>query len=148
MKAKRSVICQTVVPQQKWSERNGGMKKRKCKRGRILITMAMIVISGACSSPSNTASAKKVEVVRDSGLKQCDEQKVSPQTFSKLLEANDVAVLSSACASDGAMRAQMCGMDRGLFYLYEIDRNALAKALTLGFTEAQAARAYRRVPCQ
>ncbi|MES2561507.1 MAG: hypothetical protein V4637_02165 [Pseudomonadota bacterium] len=119
----------------------------KKKRGRILITMAMIVISGACSSPSNTASAQKVEVVRDSGLRQCDEQKASPQTFSKLLEANGVAVLSGACASDSAMRAQMCGMDRGLFYFYEIDRNALAKALALGFTDARAARSYKRVPC-
>jgi hypothetical protein len=122
--------------------------KKKWKRGRILITLAMIVISGACSSPSNTASAEKVEVVRDSGLKQCDEQKGSPQMFAKLLEANAVPVHSSACASDGAMRAQMCGMDRGLFYLYEIDRKALAKALTLGFTETQAARGYKRVPCQ
>jgi hypothetical protein len=121
--------------------------KMKCKRGRILITMATIVISGACSSPSKTASADQVEVVRDSGLKQCHEQKASPQTFSKLLETNGVAVLSSACASDNAMRAQMCGMDRGVFYLYEIDRNALAKALALGFTDARAARGYKRVPC-
>jgi len=121
--------------------------KKKCKRERILITLAMIAISGACASPSNTASTPKVEIVRSSGLKQCDEQKSSPQAFAKLLESNGVTVLSSACASDGSMRAQMCGMDRGLFYLYEIDRNALAKALALGFTDAQGVRGFKRISC-
>ena len=121
--------------------------KEKYKRGLILLTVAMIAIAGACSSPSNMATAQKVDIVRDSGLKQCDEQKPSPQTFVKLLETNGVAVLSAACVSDGAMRAQMCGMDRGLFYRYEIERNALAKALALGFTEAQATGAFKRVPC-
>ena len=122
--------------------------KVKCKRVRILITMMVIPITNACAAvPSNTASTQKVEIVKSSGLKQCDEQTATPQTFAKQLESNGVAVLSAACASDGAMRAQMCGMDRGLYYLYEIDRSALAKALALGFTEAQATRGFKRVPC-
>jgi hypothetical protein len=114
---------------------------------RILLAIAAMAAAGGCGSPSLSSSSEKVEIVRDSGLKQCDEQKPAPEAFSKLLQANGVKVFSAACASDGAMRAQMCGMDRGLFYIYEIDRSALPKALGLGFTEIQRGSRFKRIPC-
>lgn len=123
----------------------------RCSRGasvrRVLLAMAVVAAAGACASASPPGSSEKVEIARNSGLKQCDDQTPSPQAFSKLLQANGVTVFSAACASDGAMRAQMCGMDRGLFYIYEIDRSGLGKALGLGFTEAQAGSRFKRVPC-
>ena len=96
------------------------------------------------------AQSTTLEVVKNSGLKQCDDETPSPVVFAKLLEASGVKVLSSACASDGAMRPQLCGADRGLFYVYEIDAAALSKALELGFTDMrqqpQAAR-FRKFAC-
>jgi hypothetical protein len=99
---------------------------------------ALILIGGidtAMANSSGPANAATVEIVRNSGLKQCDDEMPSPERFAKLLQANGVKVLTSACASDGAMRLQVCGADRGLFYVYEIDAAALSKALELGFTD-------------
>jgi hypothetical protein len=114
---------------------------------------ALILIGGihtAMANSSGAANAATVEIVRNSGLKQCGDETPSPETFAKLLQTNGVKVLSSACASDGAMRLQVCGADRGLFYVYEIDAAALPKALELGFTDMrqqpQAAR-FRKFAC-
>lgn len=120
---------------------------RAAKVSRVLVAMAAMAAAGACVSASTPGSSEKVEIVRNSGLKQCDEQTPSPQAFTKQLQTNGVTVFSAACASDGAMRAQMCGMERGLFYIVEIDGSGLARALALGFTEAQAGSRFKRVPC-
>jgi hypothetical protein len=111
----------------------------------------LIAGTGACTADSAVAtSGQTVEVVRNSGLKQCDEETPSPAAFARLLQANGVKVLSSLCATDGAMRPQVCGADRGLFYVYEIDAAGLPKALELGFTDLHqhpSASRFRKFPC-
>jgi hypothetical protein len=121
-----------------------------CFRCALCASMLIGGFDTAMAGSPGPAHTATVEIVRNSGLKQCDDQTPSPAAFAKLLEANGVKVLSSACASDGAMRMQVCGADRGLFYVYEIDAAALPKALELGFTDMrqqpQAAR-FRRFAC-
>ena len=118
---------------------------------RIFWALLSVITLLSCSvDASRGASGARVEVVRPSGLKQCDEETPSPDAFAKLLRDNGVTVFASGCASDGAMRMQMCGADRGLFYIFEIDAGALAKSVELGFTELKrmpnAAR-FRKIPC-
>jgi hypothetical protein len=114
---------------------------------------AFMLIGGidtATASSPRPAHGAAAEIVRNSGLKQCGDETPSPDTFAKLLQANGVKVLSSACASDGAMRLQVCGADRGLFYVYEIDAAALPKALELGFADMRQqpeASRFRKFPC-
>ena len=124
-------------------------------RGRIgceffWALLAMIAIVSCSVDASHGASGEKVEVVRPSGLKQCDDETPSPEAFAKLLRDNGVTVFASGCASDGALRMQMCGADRGLYYVFEIEAGALAKSVELGFTELKrmpdAAR-FRKIPC-
>ena len=47
------------------------------------------------------------------------------------------------------MRPQMCGAERGVVYVYEIEAAALSKALALGFTHAigEPRARLRPVPC-
>ncbi|HEY0335725.1 MAG TPA: hypothetical protein VGC70_00180 [Burkholderiales bacterium] len=118
---------------------------------RAVLAVMLIAGTGACTAGSAVSTpAKSVEVVRNSGLKQCGDETPSPEIYAKLLQANGVKVFSSACATDGAMRAQVCGADQGLFYVYEIDPAGLSKALELGFADlAQdpSASRFRKLPC-
>jgi hypothetical protein len=115
-----------------------------------ILIMLIVGAGAACASVADPLSSGTVEVVRNSGLKQCDDEAPAPETFAKVLQANGVKVLSSSCASDGAKRPQMCGLDRGLFYVYEIEVVGLSKAVSLGFTEIKkipGAAQFRKVPC-
>lgn len=118
--------------------------------GAVLAFM-LIAGTGACTAGSAVhTSGPTVEVIRNSGLKQCGEETPSPEAFARLLRANGVKVLSSLCATDGAMRPQVCGADRGLFYVYEIDATTLPKALELGFTDLHQhplGSRFRKFPC-
>ena len=112
-----------------------------------------MLIAGTSACTAGTAAstpARNVEVIRNSGLKQCGDETPSPEAYAKLLQANGVQVFSSACATDGAMRPQVCGADRGLFYVYEIDIAGLSKALELGFADLSqhpSASRFRKLPC-
>jgi hypothetical protein len=118
---------------------------------RAVLAFMLIAGTGACTAGSAVrTSGATVEVIRNSGLKQCSEETPSPEAFARLLQANGVQVRSSLCATDGAMRPQVCGADRGLFYVYEIDAAGLSKALELGFTDLQqhpSASRFRKFPC-
>jgi hypothetical protein len=103
----------------------------------------------AVSTPTSVEKAT-VEVSRNSGLRQCSDESPAPEAFAKILKEHGVTVLSSACASDGAKRMQVCGADRGLFYIYEIAAEGLSKALELGFADVRqdaAASHFRKIPC-
>ena len=104
------------------------------------------------SAVSTRTSVEKAtaEVSRHSGLKQCSDESPSPESFAKILKENGVTVVSSACASDGAKRMQVCGADRGLFYVYEIEAAGLSRALELGFADFRqdpGASHFRKIPC-
>jgi hypothetical protein len=118
--------------------------------GAVLAFMLIAGTGGCTAGSAVSASGHTVEVIRNSGLKQCGEETPSPEAFARLLQANGVKVLSSLCATDGAMRPQVCGADRGLFYVYEIDAAGLAKALELGFTDLHqhpSASRFRKFAC-
>ncbi len=119
-------------------------------KGSTLL-VAAAVASGSLSCSTGPATAQTVEVYRNSGLKQCSDDKPAPEAFARLLEENGIRVRASACASDGAMRAQVCGLDRGLVYVYEIDAGGLSKALGLGFSDVKRIsgnQGYRKFPCE
>jgi hypothetical protein len=118
---------------------------------RAVLAVMLIAGTDACTAGAAVSRpAQTVEVVRNSGLKQCGDETPSPDPYAKLLQANGVKVFSSSCATDGAMRPQVCGADRGLFYVYEIDPAALPKALELGFADLQqhpSASRFHKFPC-
>jgi hypothetical protein len=114
-----------------------------------LLSCALALGLVACSS--DAVSSRTAEVARNSGLKQCGEEAPAPEAFARVLEANGLRVLSFACASDGLLRAQVCGSDRGLYYVYAVGAHDVAKALGLGFTDIkQISRnpGYRRFACK
>jgi len=126
-------------------------------RGTVSGAIALLLVSApaACGALDGGGTAASpipahVEVFKPSGLKQCGEETPAPQAGARLLEASGAQVFASGCAVTGGVRAQMCGLDRGLLYVYEIDRTALPKAQNLGFgaaTDAAAGQQYRKVPC-
>jgi hypothetical protein len=114
------------------------------------LIVAAALASGSLSCSTAPATAQTVEVFRNSGLKQCGDEKPAPDNFAGLLGQNGVNVRASACASDGSMRAQVCGQDRGLLYVYEIDAAGLSAALSLGFSDVKrisSNQGYRKFPC-
>jgi hypothetical protein len=119
------------------------------KKKLMLLALATVVLN-SLSCSTEPATAQTAEVFRNSGLKQCGDEKPAPETFARLLETNGVKVRASGCATDGSLRAQVCDLDRGLLYVYEIDAAGLAKALSLGFSDVKPISAnpgYRKFAC-
>jgi hypothetical protein len=125
-------------------------------RGTVSGAIALLLLSAsaACGSLDDgglaaSSATAHVEVFKPSGLKQCGEEAPAPRAGARLLESNGTKVFASGCAARGGLRAQMCGLDRGLVYVYEIDRAALPKAQSLGFsaTADAAGGQYRKIPC-
>jgi hypothetical protein len=117
------------------------------------IAFLLVSAPAACGTldDGNASARPHVEVFKPSGLKQCSEETPAPETGASLLESNGAKVFASGCASERSMRAQMCGLDRGLVYVYEIERVALAKAQSLGFSDGNEAtfqQRYRKIPCR
>jgi len=119
-----------------------------CRQAMGSLACALALYLAACAPVA--VSTPTVEVARSSGLKQCGEEVPAPEAYARELETSGVKVFSSACASDGLLRAQVCGQDRGLYYVYQIDARSAAKAHGLGFTDPRQISGnpgYRRFAC-
>ena len=92
----------------------------------------------ATASGSNQENSSTIWVSRKDGATSCGIKK--GQTLEEgadELKQNGVRVLSSRKGSDGKMHAQSCGMPMGTTNAYQIFRDDLVKAVSLGFQESK-----------
>lgn len=81
-----------------------------------------------------TSLSERVKVFKYDGTLQCAQgKKIDLNVMQKDLK--DIKVYNSFSDNDGMMRVQLCGSLTGNANVYEIDRENLKKALSLGFKE-------------
>lgn len=87
-------------------------------------------------TPSVTDSSSLIWVTRKDGATSCGTvQGQSLEEGAAELQKQGVKVLNSRKGNDGKMHALSCGMPTGSLNAYQISRDDLPKALTLGFQE-------------
>jgi hypothetical protein len=102
--------------------------------GSVLL-FAAVQSQGALAFGSKKADSA-VWVSRSDGATQCGMTPVkSLEADASELQKSGVKVLSSRKGNDGKMHAMACGMPKGFLNVYEIPREDLPKALSLGFQE-------------
>lgn len=83
--------------------------------------------------PAPSAS-DRVRVYKADGTLQCA-QGVRIDIKDMQKELKDIKVYKTFSENDGMLRIQMCGAPTGNSHIFEIDRDNLSKALSLGFKE-------------
>lgn len=86
------------------------------------------------SSMKNNLNVDRVKVFKPDGTLQCKQGKLIPVAEMQK-ELKDIEVFAAENKNDGMMRIQLCGSPTGNSNVYEISRQDLEKALSLGFKE-------------
>lgn len=93
-------------------------------------------IDSSNSSQSTSENASLVWVTRKDGATSCGVSKGQTlEDGASELQRNGVKVLNSRKGNDGKMHAMSCGMPTGSLNAYQISRDDLPRALTMGFQE-------------
>ena len=78
--------------------------------------------------------SERVKVYKPDGTLQCAQGKKIPLD-EMVKQLGDIKVYNSFSDNDGMMRIQLCGSPTGNSNVYEIDRENLKRAVSLGFKE-------------
>ncbi len=82
----------------------------------------------------SSADSESVWVGKSDGAKSCAKEKgISLDVMAAQLQSVDIKILAKKKISDGKMRIQMCGADKGDFNGFLIARKDADKAKALGF---------------
>lgn len=126
------------------------MKTKKYLAGfKFLILVGLVFINTSCADkpcrdmkattqavgvPTMNQGKDTVRIFKYDGSLQCGTGKaIAIEEMQK--ELKDIKVYSAVNKNDGQMRIQLCGSPTGQANIYEIDRENLTKALSLGFKE-------------
>lgn len=85
------------------------------------------------SCPPLTVEPDTVRVAKPDGSLQCENNGVTLVDMQQQL--GNISVYSAVKESDGLIRPAVCGIDTGIFNVYDIAATDLQQALDLGFTE-------------
>ena len=116
--------------------------------GRQLLAVSAILALASCVSASPTPSQTTVRVFKSTGSVQCAEGGTDLSTFARQLEQAGLKVLSSACGSDGRMRAAMCGAADGRVAIFELSSADAQASSQLGFAPLSKLPDAQVVPCK
>lgn len=114
----------------------------------FFFTASSIVGLTSCVNATTTPSQTTVRVFKSVGSVQCAEGGIELSTFARQLEAAGLKVVSSACGSDGRMRAAMCGVPDGRVAILELSSADAQSSATLGFTPLSKLPDAKVVPCK
>jgi hypothetical protein len=87
----------------------------------------------ACASAPGQPAEPPVRIFKSQGSLQCSGGGTPVAALAQQLQAAGVAVISSACGTDGRMRIAMCGAADGRIGIFEVAARDTAAAAALGF---------------
>ena len=112
------------------------------------VVIALALASASCVSANSPSSQTTVRVFKSTGSVQCAEGGTDLSTFARQLEAAGLKVISSACGSDGRMRAAMCGAPDGRVAIFELSNADAQSSSKLGFAPLSKLPDAQVVPCK
>ena len=112
------------------------------------VVIALALASASCVSANSPSSQTTVRVFKSTGSVQCAEGGTDLSTFARQLEQAGLKVLSSACGSDGRMRAAMCGAPDGRVAIFELSSADAQASSQLGFAPLSKLPDAQAVPCK
>ena len=112
------------------------------------VVIALALASASCVSANSPSSQTTVRVFKSTGSVQCAEGGTDLSTFARQLEQAGLKVLSSACGSDGRMRAAMCGAADGRVAIFELSSADAQASSLLGFAPLSKLPDAQVVPCK
>ncbi len=106
-----------------------------CRQAREKDGVVSPISTEAQQRLADTVSKKEmIRVGISDGSKQCENSQ--PLTQDQALEKlKGIQIFSKSLKSDTLMRAAACGISKGLYHVFEIERAQLSKALDAGFME-------------
>ena len=112
------------------------------------VVIALALASASCVSANAPSSQTTVRVFKSMGSVQCAEGGTDLSTFARQLEEAGLKVISSACGSDGRMRAAMCGAPDGRLAIFELPSADAQLSAKLGFSPLSKLPDAQVVPCK
>lgn len=110
--------------------------------------IALAVATSSCVIANPTPPQTTVRVFKSAGSIQCAEGGADLTTLGRQLEDAGLKVLSSACGSDGRMRAAMCGAPDGRIAIFELSSHDAQSSAKLGFAPLSKLPDAKFVPCK
>lgn len=118
------------------------MNKRSFNLLGILAASCFVV---ACNP---VATSSTVKVYKSQGSISCDSGSgISLTTMLGEFNRNGINVRSTHCATDGLVRAAVCGVSTGRLNVYEIDAADLNNAMGMGFRKVESLKGYQPSSC-
>jgi len=112
------------------------------------VAIALALATASCVSANPTASEATVRVYKSAGSVQCAGGGTDLPTLARQLEDAGLKVRSSACGSDGRMRAAMCGAPDGRIVIFELSSDDAQSSSKLGFAPLSNLPDAKEVPCK
>ena len=112
------------------------------------VAIALALASASCVNANPTSPQTSVRVFKTTGSVQCAEVGSDLATFARQLEEAGLKVISSACGSDGRMRAAMCGAPDGRLAIFEVSSADAQLSAKLGFSPLSKLPDAQVVPCK
>lgn len=112
---------------------------------RMMIAGSLLSLA-ACGETNSTLD-RTIEVYKDAGSTQCEDDGQSLEAMQKELIDAQIPVAEAACGTDGKMYTAMCGAPDGKIGIFTIDPSDLPPARALGFEALANVPDASRVPC-
>ncbi|MBT9613923.1 MAG: hypothetical protein IV108_11740 [Burkholderiales bacterium] len=112
------------------------------------VATALALATASCVSANTTASQTTVHIFKSAGTVQCAGGGDDLPTLARQLEEAGLKVRSSACGSDGRMRAAMCGVSDGRIVIFELSSDDAQSSSKLGFAPLGNLPEAKVVPCR
>jgi len=113
---------------------------------RCLLPLLALNVLVACGGESNP-SAATTRVFKSRGSLQCTGGGTPPAVMAAELDNAGIAVLRSACGSDGLSRIALCGAPDGALNIFAIPEAQAGRAQSLSFSLLSTLPGASEVPC-
>jgi hypothetical protein len=113
-------------------------------RNSLTVFLALFSIIGCDSDKVIEPSA---QVYKSRGSFQCTGGGTSPEVMKDELISAGIEVRSYACGVDGLAYIALCGAPDGAINIFEIPRNTVEQAQTLGFSNLSTLPNSQETPC-
>lgn len=112
------------------------------------VAIALALATASCVSANPTAAQTTVRVYKSVGSIQCVGGGADLASLARQLQDAGLKVHSSACGSDGRMRAAMCGAPDGRIMIVELSGDDAQASSKLGFAPLSNLPDAKEIPCK
>lgn len=113
---------------------------------RISILPLLVALLAGCADERKIEPSMKI--YKDLGSVQCEGGSITyPEEMKKILVSAGIEVRSLSCGLDGLFHPSMCGASDGRINIFEIPKNKLQTAVSLGFKDFSGLENAREIQC-